>query len=75
MNEPTVKGYSYYVTDEQIRKYRKLTPRQKLEWLEEVNEFTNKAAPDRVKRLHRMFRRGEIYTLNRKFTISPSCIS
>lgn len=60
MNDGSRKGYSYHVTEEQIRKYRCLTPKQKLEWLEEVNEFTNKFASDHAKRLHRMFRRGEI---------------
>ena len=60
MTEVSRKGYGYHVTREQIRKYRRLTPKQKLEWLEEVNEFTNKFASDRVKRLHRMFRHGEI---------------
>jgi len=60
MAEPERKGYGYHVTEEQIRKYRRLTPRQKLEWLEEVNAFTEKFAPERAKRLHKMFRRGEI---------------
>ena len=60
MPESTRKGYGYHVTEEQIRRYRKLTPRQKLEWLQEVNEFTDKFAPERAKRFHKMFRRGEI---------------
>lgn len=60
MPETSRKGYGYHVTDEQIRKYRRLTPRQKLEWLEEVNAFTDKFASERAKRFHRMFRRGEI---------------
>ncbi|MHB1325238.1 MAG: hypothetical protein ACYDGS_01575 [Thermoleophilia bacterium] len=60
MSESSLKGYGYHVTEEQIRKYRRLTPRQKLEWLEEVNAFTDKFAPARAKRLHTMFRRGEI---------------
>lgn len=60
VNERTARGYSYYVTDEQIRKHSRLTTRQKLTWLEDVNDFTNKVATDRARRLHRMFRRGEI---------------
>ncbi len=60
MSDPVRKGYGYHVTEEQLRKYSVLTPKQKLEWLEEVNEFTNKFASERAKRLHRKFRRGEI---------------
>lgn len=60
MTESSRKGYGYHVTEEQIRKYRRLTPRQKLEWLEEANAFTEKFASKRTKRLHKMFRRGEI---------------
>lgn len=60
MPDPPRKGYGYFVTKEQIRKYRRLTPRQKLEWLEEVNAFTEKFAPEQAKRFHKMFRRGEI---------------
>lgn len=60
MPESSRKGYGYHVTDEQIRKYRRLTPRQKLEWLEEANAFTEKFAPERARRLHKKFRNGEI---------------
>ncbi len=60
MSESPRKGYRYVVTEEQIRKYRRLTSKQKLEWLEEANELTEKFAPERAKRLHRMFRQGEI---------------
>ena len=54
------KGYSYYVTDEQIRRYSRLTPKQKLEWLEEANAFVNKFLSERSRCQQRMFRRGEI---------------
>lgn len=54
------KGYRYYVTDEQLRRYGKLSAKQKLEWLEEVNAFVEKFAPARTRELHRRFRKGEI---------------
>jgi len=54
------KGYRYVVTDEQIRKYSLLTPKQKLQWLEEANAFVNKFLPERSRKFQEMFRRGEI---------------
>lgn len=54
------KGYRYYVSDEQIRKYSALTAREKLEWLEEVNVFFDKFLTEEGRRLQKMFRRGEI---------------
>ena len=54
------KGYGYHVSEEQLRKYLSLTTKEKLEWLYEANEFTNKFASGGAKRLHGMFRRGEI---------------
>ncbi len=60
MTKAAGKGYRYHVTDEQLRKYGKLSARQKLEWLEEVNAFVEKFAPPRTRELHRRFRRGEI---------------
>jgi len=60
MAKPAGRGYRYIVTDEQLRRYRKLTPKQKLEWLEEANAFVNKFLSERSRRLQRLFRRGEI---------------
>ncbi len=54
------KGYRYHVDDGQIRRYGRLTPKQKLEWLEEANAFVNKFLPERNRRLQQMFRKGEI---------------
>ena len=34
------KGYSYTIEEEKILEYMKLTTEQKLQWLEENNEFT-----------------------------------
>ena len=55
-----VKGYSYHVTDEQLCRYRRLTPAEKLNWLEEVNSFIDSFLPERSRRLQRLFREGKI---------------
>ena len=54
------KGYRYYVSEEQIRRYSALTAREKLEWLEEVNAFFDKFLTEEGRRFQRMFKRGEI---------------
>lgn len=60
MSDTPEKGYTYYVTDDQIARYRRLTPEQKLDWLEEANAFINKFLPERSRRLQKMFREGKI---------------
>ena len=52
------KGFTYYVTDEEIKKYMKLPPELKLKWLEEANEFTWKYGKN--KEIREKLRRGEI---------------
>lgn len=54
------RGYRYFVTGAQIRKHMQLTPEQKLQWLEEANEFVEKFASEETKALHQKFRRGDI---------------
>ncbi len=54
------KGYSYFVTDEQIREYMKLTSEEKLQWLEEANEFIQAASDERKIEVRNMFRKGEL---------------
>ncbi len=60
MTESTPRGYRYVVSREQIRKYMRLTPKQKLEWLEEANDFINKFLPEESRRIQEKFRRGLI---------------
>lgn len=60
MSDTPEKGYTYYVTDDQIARYRRLTPEQKLNWLEEANAFINKFLPERSRQLQKMFREGKI---------------
>ena len=33
-------GFSYYVSDEQLTAYQRLTPLQRLKWVEEARLFT-----------------------------------
>jgi hypothetical protein len=51
-------GFYYYVDEEKIRKYKELTAEEKLEWLEEINEFIWKYGMN--KEIREKFRRGEI---------------
>ena len=53
-------GFSYYVTEEQIREYSKLDVAQKLAWLEAANDFTFKTLPKKNWAIWEKFRSGEI---------------
>ncbi len=57
-NEP--KGFSYDVSADRIRWWRSVPPQQKLEWLEEANEFLRKALTPEKKRIVELFRKGII---------------
>ncbi len=39
MNQPDPKDYSYDIPEEDLRRYRKLTPQEILRWLQDINEF------------------------------------
>jgi len=54
------KGFSYHVTREALRDYARLSPAQKLEWLEEVNRFLYHAMPKHQRSIAEKFRSGEI---------------
>jgi hypothetical protein len=54
------KGYSYTIEDEKIREYMKLSTADKLRWLSEINEFTNKVLTRKQKEIREKLRRGEI---------------
>ncbi|MHB0914512.1 MAG: hypothetical protein ACYC5A_10895 [Thermoleophilia bacterium] len=55
-----LKGYSYTVTREQIRRHMSLTPEQKLEWLEEANGFVDSFMTEQSRRIRDKLRRGEL---------------
>lgn len=48
------------VSEEKLREYSKLSPRQKLEWLEEINRFLYSCMPEESRRIAEKFRAGEI---------------
>ena len=58
MQSPEKKGYRYVVSKEEIRRFRALTPKEKLEWLEEVNDFVDKFLPEQSRSLREKLRRG-----------------
>jgi hypothetical protein len=52
-------GFSYYVTDEQLQAFQRLTPLQRLRWADEARLFTLLArTPETAERQERL-RRGE----------------
>ena len=54
------KGYSYTVEDEKIIEYMKLSTEQKLQWLEEINTFTQAVLSDEEKLIRQKLRAAEI---------------
>lgn len=52
-------GFSYYVSDEQLAAFQRLTPMQRLEWVDQARLFTLLArTPETAERQERL-RRGE----------------
>ncbi len=54
------RGYSYHVTDEQIRRWRALPAEVKLQWLEDANRFLALALTPKARAIQDRFRRGEM---------------
>jgi len=53
-------GFSYQVTDEQIRRWRAVPPAAKLQWLEDANRLLWLALTPQAKAIRERFRRGEL---------------
>ncbi len=51
-------GFNYYLEPDKIREYKKLTPEQKLQWLEEIFLFTQAALSIKVRQIRQMLRDG-----------------
>ena len=48
-------GFSYYVTDEQLANFKRLTPLQRLNWVEDARLFTLLArTPETARRQERL---------------------
>ncbi len=54
------KGYYYYFEDEKILEYMKLTTAEKLQWLEDILEFTEMFLTEEDKIFREKLRRAEI---------------
>jgi len=54
------KGFSYTIEDEKLIEYMKLSTEDKLNWLEEINEFMNMVLNDKEKEIREKLRKGEI---------------
>lgn len=49
-------GFSYTLEEEKILEYLKLSTEDKLQWLEEINEFNRAALSDQEKEIWAKFR-------------------
>jgi hypothetical protein len=49
-------GYSYHVSDEQLRTFRSRSPAERLAWLEETRALLVELAPPRARRWWRRLR-------------------
>lgn len=55
---PAKGGYRYCVSDEQLAAFAKLTPMQRLEWVEAAREFTWLGQTAETREKHERLRRG-----------------
>lgn len=53
------KGFQYYLEDEKIIQYLKLSTEDKLRWLEEINDFTRAVLNEKEKAFREKMRAGE----------------
>jgi len=42
-------GFTYWVSDEQLRTFASLSPERRLQWLEEMREFTSQVASPKAR--------------------------
>lgn len=52
-------GFRYYVSDEQLAAFSRLTPLQRLEWAEAAREFTFLGQTQETRECHQRLRHGE----------------
>jgi hypothetical protein len=58
MKERAVGGFGYWVSDEQLASYAKLTPLQRLQWLDEARRFLLIALTPEARERQERLRRG-----------------
>ncbi|MBU0687694.1 MAG: hypothetical protein KKB81_07645 [Candidatus Margulisbacteria bacterium] len=54
------KGYSYTIDRKRLLEFAKFSIEDRLQWLEEANEFLNKVASPETKKMWQLFREGKI---------------
>jgi hypothetical protein len=57
---PALKGFSYHVTDEQIRRWMEVPLEDRLRWLTEANSFLLSAQDKETREIWERFRRGNV---------------
>jgi hypothetical protein len=55
---PITGGFSYHVSDEQLAAFARLTPMQRLEWVEAARQFTLLTQTPETRERHERLRRG-----------------
>ena len=58
-------GFGYWVSDEQLRAFARLTPLQRLQWLDEARRFVVLALTPEARERQERLRRGETITGDR----------
>lgn len=58
-HRPASGGFRYYVSDEQLAAFARLTVQQRLEWVEAAREFTYLAQTPETRAMHERLRHGE----------------
>jgi hypothetical protein len=56
---PVTNGYRYYVSDEQLAAFARLTPLQRLEWVEAAREFSWLAQTPETRARQERLRQGK----------------
>ena len=56
---PAQSGFRYHVSDEQLAAFAKLSPLQRLEWVEAAREFTWLAQTPDTRAKHERLRQGK----------------
>ena len=59
-SKPADKGFSYDVTEERIRFWKSIPAKEKLEWLEEANNFLRKTLSPKKMEIMNKLRKGEL---------------
>ena len=55
-------GYSYYVSDEQIEAFTRLTPLERLKWVDDLRLFTLMASTPEITERRERLRQGKTVT-------------